>query len=134
MNFLFHFSIQDIEVNPKTEETDRGLVWTSILTNAFDERKYINLFSKQVYELYTSVWIRKNIYEFVNDIRSNKVIYQTNLLSFKEKCFCIRFRLLGKSFCFLNSKFGEGKGKNIQCEKFLDSMELGDGIAVLDHR
>lgn len=52
-------SLQNIEQSSKSEESERGLFWNSILVNTFGEKEFIKVCSKQCYGLFISLWVHK---------------------------------------------------------------------------
>lgn len=125
--------MQDIELNPKGEETDRGVVWNSLFVQVFNEKEYVNVLSKQFFGLYITFWASKALFEEINDIRTEKISQGTN----KGSCLALHFTLMESSFCFLNSQFVEGQGKikqrNQQFQDILDNINFGKECFIQNH-
>lgn len=128
-----------MEINAKHEEDDRGQFWNCCLMNAFDEKEFVCVVFKQFYGLYLTVWVKKYLVDSIEDIKLEKCNSEKGIISTsKASCLACRFKLFGKTFCFVNTKLVEGHGKtkqrNQQYNHFKDNIKFGEGMKILDHK
>lgn len=138
-NISVNCSLQEIELNPKLEESERHLLWNSIFVNTFGETEYIKIISKQCYGLYMALWVHKKYFEAIQDIRMDNVLSAKDFWnSTKGICQGLRFKMMETSICFLNlSLLDSNKGnkaKNQQIEEIFEGLKFGEDLDVLDHK
>lgn len=135
--FLFTHSLQDIE-HSKQEESTHGSFWTSLFLNVFNVKEYVCLLSKQYYGLYMSMFVKKQLVDQIEDLMYDKCsLDQSFLMNSKTQSLGLHFKVFGKSFCFINSRFVDGSGKtkqrNQNYQYFLENLKFKDS-KVSDHK
>lgn len=88
--------------------------------------------------MYITLWVAKELFEQVSDIRFDKTISQQGILNItKGTCLSLRFKILEKSFCFVNSQLSSGisktKIRNQQYNDFIEKIDFGEGLNIIDH-
>lgn len=95
---------------------------------------YIELVSRQSFNLYTTVWVKKELFpEF------KEILVQRSLKSgsnVKTNCLAISFRIFDQFYCLMNTQFMNGgnlKQKNQEYLDIIENITFSKEMKILDH-
>lgn len=102
--------------------------------NLFNEKIFVNVFSKQSHGLYLSLWVKKDLLGYMHELRSDKVV-KKGLLQSKTIATGLRFRMFDKLYCIVNSHFRgtSQKQRNQEYKEIIDSLNFGENLKMYNH-